>query len=154
MDMNQVIDRVIEHVSMMLLEKELNLKLAIPDTLPAIHMEETIFVQLLERGFNFLAKRTDTRGSLLFRTEVPAQSEYISLHIAQQSKTGTEEPGLREKTYTHEKVPPQSEAESSDDFEIMKEIALSQGGRAWIDSEQQNMTIHVDLPLEAASYHN
>jgi hypothetical protein len=154
MDMNQVIDRVIEHVSMMLLEKELNLKLAIPDTLPAIHMEETIFVQLLERGFNFLAKRTDTRGSLLFRTEVPAQSEYISLLIAQQSKTGTEEPGLREKTYTHEKVPPQSETESSDDFKIMKEIALSQGGRAWIDSEQQNMTIHVDLPLEAASYHN
>lgn len=154
LDVNLAIDRVIDEISTMLLEKELILKLAIPDAMPAIRMEEETFAQLLERGFTFLANHTSTQGSLLLHTEATKECDFLSFHMVQQGGFKNGGHNIEAAMRAQEEDSFHAEWASSEDFKIMERIANAQGGRAWMDSDHENIAIHINLPLEAASYIN
>jgi signal transduction histidine kinase len=155
-DLNLIIDNAMAYTSSQMREKNITLRIDIPENLQPLHADREALQQILIHLLQNAGAATPVEGSvtLRVRTQKEAGSEYV---IIQVSDTGGGIPKedlsrVFSRLYRAENALIQGVGDTGVGLSIAKTLTDAQGGRIWVDSEMgTGSTFSVSLPLKSAS---
>lgn len=138
-DLNLVIDNAVAYTSSQLREKNITLRIDVPDTIQPIQADreaiQQILVHLLQNAGS--ATPIESAITLRVRTEIQGEQEYVLLQVID-SGGGIPADDIAKvfgKFYRAESVLIQGLGETGVGLSIAKALTEAQGGRIWVESE-------------------
>ena len=155
-DLNLIIDNAMAYTSSQMREKNITLRIDIPENLQPLHADREALQQILIHLLQNAGAATPVEGSvtLRVRTQKEAASEYV---IIQVSDTGGGIPKedlsrVFSRLYRAENALIQGVGDTGVGLSIAKTLTDAQGGRIWVDSDMgTGSTFSVSLPLKSAA---
>ncbi len=155
-DLNAVIDESVSSMIAQLSEKNIALRVDLPDDLPPIQADLEALQQILSNLLSNAATVTPADGAITLHTRVEAKEyepSYLLLQVTDQGGGIPPEdmPRVFSRLYRADNVLIQGIGETGVGLSIVKTLVDAHGGRIWVDSEMgQGSAFSILLPLNPA----
>ena len=151
-DLNLIIDNAMAYTSTQIREKNITLRLDIPDTSPPIQTDRDAFQQILIHLLQNATGATQAEGVITLRVQTQREGEqnYLAVQVADTGGGISAEdlPRVFERRYKAENSQIQGLGDTGVGLSIAKALVEAQGGRIWVDSETGNgSTFNIQLPV-------
>ena len=153
-DLNLIIDNAMAYTSSQLREKNITLRIDIPDNLRPLQADREALQQILIHLLQNAGAASPVEGSvtLRVRTQKEEDSEYIVLQITDTGGGIPQEDLARvfSRLYRADNVLIQGVGDTGVGLSIAKALTEAQGGRIWVETEiGSGSTFSVSLPLKS-----
>jgi signal transduction histidine kinase len=150
-DLNLIIDNAVAYTSTQLREKNITMRLDIPDSPPKIHMDREALQQILIHLLQNAGAATLIEGTVLLRVQFQRETEkeFLLLQVVDSGGGISPEdlPKVFARRYRAENVLIQGLGDTGVGLSIAKTLAEAQAGRIWVEtSARVGSTISVLLP--------
>lgn len=155
-DLNLIIDNAMAYTSSQLREKNITLRIDIPDNLQPLHADREALQQILIHLLQNAGAASPVEGSVTLRVRTQKENG-IEQVIIQVSDTGGGIPRedlsrVFSRLYRAENVLIQGVGDTGVGLSIAKALTEAQAGRIWVDTEMnQGSTFSVSLPLKSST---
>jgi signal transduction histidine kinase len=151
-DMNLIIDNAMAYTSSQLREKNITLRIDIPETVQPIHADREAIQQILIHLLQNAGAASPVEGSMTLRMRMEREKEqdYALLQITDSGGGIPSEdlPRVFSRLYRADNVLIQGVGDTGVGLSIAKTLTEAQGGRIWVESEMgQGATFSVLLPI-------
>ena len=152
-DLNEVIDEAVSSMIAQLSEKNIALRVDLPDELPPIQADLEALQQILSNLLSNAATVTPADGEITLHTRVEAKENepsYLLLQVTDQGGGIPPEdmPRVFSRLYRADNVLIQGIGETGVGLSIVKTLVEAHGGRIWVDTELgQGSAFSILLPL-------
>jgi len=151
-DLNLIIDNAMAYTSTQIREKNITMRLDIPDTSPRIQTDRDAFQQILIHLLQNATAATQAEGVITLRVQMQHEAEQYFISV-QVTDTGggiasNDIPRVFARRYRAEHSLIQGLGDTGVGLSIAKAIVEAQGGRIWVETEAGNgSTFSVLLPV-------
>ncbi len=152
-DLNLIIDNAMAYTSSQLREKNITLRIDIPDSIQPIQSDREALQQILIHLLQNAGAASPVEGAVTLRVRMKQENDIDHVHI-QVSDTGggipqEDLPRVFSRLYRADNVLIQGVGDTGVGLSIAKTLTEAQGGRIWVDTELNNgSTFNVLLPLK------
>jgi signal transduction histidine kinase len=153
-DLNLIIDNAVAYTSTQLREKNITLRLDIPDSPPKIHIDREALQQILIHLLQNAGAATLIEGTVMLRVQFQQEDKKNFLLIQVVDSGGgipsEDLPKVFARRYRAENVLIQGLGDTGVGLSIAKTLAEAQSGRIWVETSLGiGSTISVLLPIES-----
>jgi signal transduction histidine kinase len=155
-DLNLIIDNAMAYTSSQLREKNITLRIDIPENLQPLHADREALQQILIHLLQNAGAASPVEGSITLRVRTQKENE-TELVVIQVSDTGggiasDDLARVFSRLYRAENVLIQGVGDTGVGLSIAKALTEAQGGCIWVDTEvNSGSTFSVSLPLKPTS---
>ena len=152
-DLNLIIDNAMAYTSSQLREKNITLRIDMPDSIQPIHSDREALQQILIHLLQNAGAASPVEGAVTLRVRMKQENNIDHVQI-QVSDTGggipqEELPRVFSRLYRADNVLIQGVGDTGVGLSIAKTLTEAQGGRIWVDTEANvGSTFNVLLPLK------
>jgi signal transduction histidine kinase len=151
-DLNLIIDNAMAYTSTQIREKNITMRLDIPDTSPHIQTDRDAFQQILIHLLQNATAATQAEGTITLRVQMQHEAEqyFISIQVTDSGGGIAAEdlPRVFARRYRAEHSLIQGLGDTGVGLSIAKAIVEAQGGRIWVETEVGNgSTFSILLPV-------
>jgi len=151
-DLNLIIDNAMAYTSTQIREKNITMRLDIPDTSPHILTDRDAFQQILIHLLQNATAATQAEGTITLRVQMQHEAEqyFISIQVTDSGGGIASEdlPRVFARRYRAEHSLIQGLGDTGVGLSIAKAIVEAQGGRIWVETEVgDGSTFSVLLPV-------
>ena len=151
-DLNLIIDNAMAYTSTQIREKNITMRLDIPDTSPHIETDRDAFQQILIHLLQNATATTQAEGTITLRVQMQHEADqyFISIQVTDSGGGIASEdlPRVFSRRYRAEHSLIQGLGDTGVGLSIAKAIVEAQGGRIWVETEVGNgSTFSVLLPV-------
>jgi signal transduction histidine kinase len=151
-DLSAVIDAAINDVSARMREKNIDLRIEIPDELPALNADRDGLQQIVSQLLQNASMATPPDGSIILRAGMQKEDQRDILIIQVTDQGGginpDDLPNVFERRFKAERVLIQGLGDTGVGLSIAKSLTEAHGGRIWVESKtEQSSTFSVLLPI-------
>jgi signal transduction histidine kinase len=152
-DMNLIIDNAMAYTSSQLREKNITLRIDIPENMRPIHTDREALQQILIHLLQNAGAASSVEGAVTLRVRMQkeAENEYALLQVMDTGGGIPSEdlPRVFSRLYRADNVLIQGVGDTGVGLSIAKALTEAQGGRIWVDTEMgSGSTFSVLLPLK------
>ncbi len=153
-DLSAVIDDSINLTSAQMREKDINLRVSLPEQLPRMHTDRDAVHQILIHLLQNAGAASPMEGEISLRaeTEEQGQNDYVLVQVTDTGEGIPEEEMQRvfSRLYRADNPLIQGVGDTGVGLSIAKTLTEALGGRIWVDSELgQGSTFNVLLPISS-----
>ena len=152
-DLNAVIDQAVSSMIAQLSEKNIALRVDLPDALPPIQADLEALEQILSNLLSNASMATAADGEITLRARIEAKENEPSFLLLQVTDQGggippADLPRVFSRLYRADNVLIQGIGETGVGLSIVKALVEAHGGRIWVDSDAgRGSTFSALLPL-------
>jgi signal transduction histidine kinase len=152
-DLNTVIDDAVSSLIAQLSEKNITLRVDLPDELPPIQADLEALQQILSNLLSNAAKATPADGQISLRARIEAKEHEPSFLLLQVADQGggipsADLPRVFSRLYRADNVLVQGIGDTGIGLALVKTLVEAHHGRIWVDTEaERGSTFSVLLPL-------
>jgi signal transduction histidine kinase len=151
-DLNLIIDNAMAYTSTQIREKNITMRLDIPDTSPHIQTDRDAFQQILIHLLQNATAATQAEGTITLRVQMQHEAEqyFIAIQVTDSGGGIASEdlPRVFARRYRAEHSLIQGLGDTGVGLSIAKAVVEAQGGRIWVETEVGNgSTFSVLLPV-------
>ena len=152
-DLNLIIDNAMAYTSSQLREKNITLRIDMPDSIQPIHSDREALQQILIHLLQNAGAASPVEGAVTLRVRMKQENNIDHVQI-QVSDTGggipqEDLPRVFSRLYRADNVLIQGVGDTGVGLSIAKTLTEAQGGRIWVDTEANTgSTFNVLLPLK------
>ncbi len=152
-DLNAVIDEAVAGVIIQMSEKNITLRVSLPDELPPVHADADALQQVVANLLQNAGGASPQDGEILLSARVELKENEAGYVLLQVSDSGSgiapeDLPRLFSRLYRTENAVLQGVGDNGVGLALAKTLVEAQGGRIWADSEVgRGSTFSVLLPL-------
>jgi signal transduction histidine kinase len=151
-DLNLIIDNAMAYTSTQIREKNITMRLDIPDSSPRIQTDRDVFQQILIHLLQNATAATQTEGIVTLRVQMQhdADQDFISVQVTDSGGGIASEdlPRVFARRYRAEDSLIHGLGDTGVGLYIAKTIVEAQGGRIWVETDAGNgSTFSVLLPI-------
>lgn len=151
-DLNLIIDNAMAYTSTQIREKNITMRLDIPDTSPHIQTDRDAFQQILIHLLQNATAATQAEGTITLRVQMQQEAEqyFISIQVTDSGGGIASEdlPRVFARRYRAERSLIKGLGDTGVGLSIAKAIIEAQGGRIWVETEAgTGSTFSVLLPV-------
>jgi len=155
-DLNLIIDNAMAYTSSQLREKNITLRIDIPENLQPLHADREALQQILIHLLQNAGAASPVEGSITLRvrTQKENDSELVVIKVSDTGGGIASDDLARvfSRLYRAENVLIQGVGDTGVGLSIAKALTEAQGGRIWVDTEANSgSTFSVSLPLKPSS---
>ncbi len=158
-DLGAVIDYAMASTSAQLREKNITLRLDLPEEIPVIHADRDALQQIVVHLLQNAGSATPAEGVVILKVNLQSENgrSFILLQITDSGGgiPAEDVPRVFSRLYRADNPLIQGVGDTGVGLSIVKTLAESHGGRVWVDTEAGfSSTFSVLLPVNAASSFN
>jgi signal transduction histidine kinase len=151
-DLNLIIDNAMAYTSTQIREKNITMRLDIPDSSPRIQTDRDVFQQILIHLLQNATAATQTEGTITLRVQMQhdAEQDFISVQVTDSGGGIASEdlPRVFARRYRADDSLIHGLGDTGVGLYIAKTIVEAQGGRIWVETEAgEGSTFSVLLPV-------
>jgi len=153
-DLNLIIDNAVAYTSIQLREKDITMRLDIPESPPKIHIDREVLQQILIHLLQNAGAATLVEGTVMLRVkfEEEAGKDYLMIQVEDSGGGIPAEdlPKVFARRYRADNVLIQGLGDTGVGLSIAKTLAEAQSGRIWVETTQGvGSTFSALLPFES-----
>ncbi len=151
-DLNLIIDNAMAYTSSQLREKNITLRIDLPQTLAPVHADRESLQQILIHLLQNAGAATPIEGTITLRVHKQQENrqDFILIQVSDTGGGIPEQdlPRVFSRLYRADNVLIQGVGDTGVGLSLAKTLTEAQGGRIWVNSEQNiGATFHVLLPV-------
>ncbi len=152
-NLGDVIDKAIAETSKQLRQKNISLRVDLPDEMPHIQADRDALQQILLHLLENAGAVSPKQGEIFLRATIndDQEQEYVLIQVADQGGGISQEdlPRVFSRLYNADNVPIEGVGETGVGLSMVKTLTEAHDGRVWIDTDMgTGSTFNILLPLD------